>query len=119
MPDIRKRWEHYRSYGRTHGLSPEDAEDFAQEAYLRYLKAGVEIVVRFVFIDYLRTTIGRHGKRNMARIKDPPGEPPWEILETIKLILSEAPAHHLSRRTVLKRLARHLGMTLNELKAII
>lgn len=59
----RERLLRYRAFAEKRGLSDEDADDFAQEAFIRFWKAGenAELRLSFVFADFLRGTRGRIG----------------------------------------------------------
>jgi hypothetical protein len=57
-----KRLQVYQAFGRRNGLSEEDCEDFAQDAFVRHLEAeGAKLVLKFVFADFMRTKHGRPG----------------------------------------------------------
>jgi hypothetical protein len=58
----RDRWQYYLAFGRRH-LWEDLAEDFAQECYVRFLKAGSEINLKYVLTDFLRSLYGRTGAR--------------------------------------------------------
>lgn len=57
----RDRLKHYERYALKRGSDNQDAEDFAQEAFLRYFEAGTEIKLIYVYADFIRALCGRTG----------------------------------------------------------
>jgi len=57
----RERWRYYRGYGLRCHLSPERADDFAQECFIRFLQAGTELRLSYVYVDFMRSEFGRIG----------------------------------------------------------
>lgn len=103
-------------------MSAEEAEDFAQDAYIRHLEAGREITLGFAYVDHMRATRGRRLNRTMENLngkEDFEGMPQWEIGPSIERILEEASSYKMSRHAAMKRLARYFGVTLKVMKEIL
>lgn len=125
MQTIKERWESYRSYGRKHGLNQESAEDFAQDAYIRFIEAGSEIVLCWVLADYIREHIGRTGTaRSSAAFFDlnqlyrQPAMDEFDLARSILMILDEVEARGVSYRAAIKALAKHIGLTVPQVRLL-
>ncbi len=61
MQDIKARWKMYREYGRRHGLSLEDAEDFAQDVALLSHVSSRKPQLHWCYVNFMRSKYGRAG----------------------------------------------------------
>jgi hypothetical protein len=137
-PEARR--ELYRVYGLTRGLSDEDADDFAQEAFVRFLVSNdeAELKMSFVFADFMRRERGRLGTpRNRARVisldqpifNDPecvdlmhdvvPSMPRWELQYDLGWLEDEATLRGYKRKHWVTKLSNIIGTAVDELAGML
>lgn len=125
MQDIQQRWRRYRAYGARRGLKSESAEEFAQEAYIRFMKAGKEINLSYVFADYARATRARPGTHKAAAIhvplfdNEPIAPDVWDVRESVERVLEESDKRGIPRRKTMKKVAKYFGITVSDLRALL
>ncbi len=133
---VKDRWEKYRAYGASHGIRPDDLDDFAQDAYVRYLEAGTDIVLRFVLADFMRAKYGKYGshKQRQKRVYlDDPIMVDASVLkhevigtgagigirETLEICAAKASRVPVSQNAWMTAVALYFDMTLREIERLL
>lgn len=125
------RWHYYRCYGISRNLSDEDAEDFASDAYVAWLKADCEVIsLRPVLADYMRYLRGRTGgtkhkttlATNSLDIGDVEGArdlPALTVREELEAVSDYAMNSRMHTHYWVTRLADHLEIDSEALEDIL
>lgn len=127
MQTVKERWHGYWKYGRKYGLSEENAEDFAQTAYLRYLKAGSELTMKWVFADFKRELHGREGSpRGRATTfmfveddEDYIAPDRFVLSTTMQIVVDEMLDRGIPYRLMVRRLAVLFGVSIPDMTLLV